>query len=141
MSPENVTRAKDVTLAAASASLARSHGCEGHYALRTMVLIGAIFLAVFVLPQPWGVVAVAAALTIEVAEAAFWVWLSKRRRAQVGAEALVGALAEVVTPCRPDGNVRVQGELWRARCEPGADVGERVRVRALDGLTLLVDPA
>jgi membrane-bound serine protease (ClpP class) len=76
-----------------------------------------------------------------VGEAAFWVWVSKRRRVQVGAEALVGAVAEVVSECRPEGSVRVQGELWRARCEHGADAGERVRIRALDGLTLVVDPA
>ena len=105
-----------------------------------MALIAAIFLAVFVLPQPWGVLAVAAGLAIEVAEAVFWVWLSKRRRAQVGAEALLGAIAEVVTACRPEGSVRIHGELWRARCDGGADAGDRVRVRGLDGLTLLVDP-
>ncbi len=105
-----------------------------------MALIAAIFLAVFVLPHPWGVVAVAAGLAIEIGESAFWVWLSKRRRAQVGAEALLGAVAEVVTACRPEGSVRVGGELWRARCDHGADAGERVRVRALDGLTLLVEP-
>ena len=50
----------------------------------------------------------------------------------------MGAAAEVVEPCFPDGWVRVGGELWRARCEAGADVGARVRVRAVDGLTLLV---
>lgn len=105
-----------------------------------MALIAAIFLAVFVLPQPWGVVAVATGLTIEIAEAVLWVKLSRRRRVQVGAEALVGALADVVTPCFPEGSVRVAGELWRARCEPGANAGERVRVRALDGLTLVVEP-
>jgi membrane-bound serine protease (ClpP class) len=37
--------------------------------------------------------------------------------------------------------VRLQGELWRARCAEGADAGEQVRVVALDGLTLLVEPA
>jgi membrane protein implicated in regulation of membrane protease activity len=47
----------------------------------------------------------------------------------------------VVTRCAPLGQVRLQGELWRARCEEGADPGERVRVRALDGLTLVVERA
>jgi len=32
--------------------------------------------------------------------------------------------------------VRVNGELWRAR---GAEAGERVRVRTVDGLTLEVE--
>ena len=105
-----------------------------------MLLAGAILLAVFVLPEPWGLAAVAGAGVIEVGEAWFWIRLSKRRPVQTGAEALVGAQAEVVSPCRPDGQVRVLGELWRARCEVGADSGETVRVRALDGLTLIVEP-
>ena len=106
-----------------------------------MVLVGAIVLALFVLPAPWGLVAVAAALVVEVGETAFWIWLSKRRRPQVGAEALIGARAEVVAPCRPVGSVRVVGELWRARCDAGADRGEIVHDRALDGLTLIVERA
>ncbi len=104
-----------------------------------MALIAAIFLAVFVVPRPWGAAVVAGGLLVEIGEAAFWVRISQRRRAQVGAEALVGAIAEVVVPCHPDGSVRVAGELWRARCDGGADSGERVRIRALDGLTLLVE--
>jgi membrane protein implicated in regulation of membrane protease activity len=105
-----------------------------------VVLVGAILLALFVLPSPWGLVAVLAALVVEVGETAFWIWLSKRRRPQVGAEALIGAQAVVVAPCRPLGSVRVAGELWQARCEDGADRGDVVRVLALDGLTLVVDP-
>jgi membrane protein implicated in regulation of membrane protease activity len=101
----------------------------------------AILLALFLLPSPWGVVTVAAAVVFEVGEAAFWVWVSRRRRAQVGAEALIGATAQVVEPCRPEGLVRIHGELWRARCNAGADAGETVRVVALDGLTLVVAAA
>jgi membrane protein implicated in regulation of membrane protease activity len=105
-----------------------------------VILVGAIFLALFVLPSPWGLIAVLGALVVEVGETAFWIWLSKRRRPQVGAEALIGASAEVVTPCRPLGTVRVAGELWRARCEQGADRGDTVRVKSMDGLTLDVEP-
>lgn len=105
-----------------------------------MILVAAILLALFVVPAPWGVVLVVGALIVEVAETAFWIWLSKRRRPQVGAETMIGAEAEVVAPCRPVGSVRVAGELWRARCDGGADRGDVVRVRALEGLTLLVDP-
>ncbi len=105
-----------------------------------MALIAAIFLAVLVLPSPWGALAVAGGLVVEIGEAAFWVRISQRRRAQVGAEALVGAIARVVEPCRPEGSVRVHGELWRARCDEGADAGARVRVRAVEGLVLVVEP-
>ena len=106
-----------------------------------MVLAAAILLALFVVPAPWGLVLVVGALVVEVGEAAFWIWLSKRRRPQVGAEALIGARAVVVSPCRPLGTVRVSGELWRARCELGADRGDAVRIRSLEGLTLVVEPA
>src|SRR5918994_1061670 len=104
-----------------------------------MIFVGAILLAVFVLSQPWGIVVVSVAAVVEVAETVFWIWLSRRRRVQMGPETLVGAVGSVVSACRPLGQVRLAGELWQARCEAGADVGERVRVKALDGLTLLVE--
>ena len=107
-----------------------------------MLLVAAVLLAVFVVPSPWNALLVAAAATVEAAEVWLFVRLSRRRRAQVGVEALVGTLAEVVEDCRPEGRVRVAGELWRARAEHGdALAGERVRIRAVaDGLTLLVEP-
>ena len=104
-----------------------------------MLLLGAILLAVFVLPDQWALPVVLAAAVIEVAETFFWLWYTKRRRVQMGPETLVGAVGQVVTPCRPLGQIRVQGELWRARCAEGADAGEHVRVTALDGLTLQVE--
>ncbi len=104
-----------------------------------MALVVAVLLAIFVLPAPWDYAAVAAGGAIEVGEAAFWWRWTHRRRPAVGAEALVGVIAVVEEPCRPDGRVRLHGELWSARCEEGADAGERVRVRGIDGLTLLVE--
>lgn len=106
-----------------------------------MLLVAAILLAVYVLPAPWDLPVVAVAAAVELGETFFWIRLSRRRRIQMGPETLIGASAEVVAACRPTGQVRVQGELWRARCPEGADVGERVRVRELDGLTLVVEPA
>ncbi len=105
-----------------------------------MLLVLAIVAAIFWLPSPWGVVAVAAAGVVETAESVLLIWWSKRRRAQVGAETLLGMHGIVVTPCRPNGQVRVQGELWTARCDAGAEPGDTVRIRAVDGLTLIVDP-
>ena len=106
-----------------------------------MLLVGAILLAVFVLPGRWAVAVVALAAVVEVVETLFWIWLSRRGKVKMGPETLVGAVAQVVTPCAPLGQVRLQGELWRARCEEGAEPGERVRVQALDGLTLVVERA
>ena len=105
-----------------------------------MLFAGAVLLAVFVLERPWDVVALAVAAIVEVAETLFWIRLSRRGRPHVGPEALVGARAEVVSACRPDGQVRIQGELWRAHSVLGADPGDSVRVRSIGGLTLLVEP-
>jgi membrane protein implicated in regulation of membrane protease activity len=104
-----------------------------------VALLVGILLAVLVLPTPWDYVAVGAGGAIEAGEAALWWRWTHRRRPAVGAEALIGAQAVVVEACRPLGRVRVAGELWRARCDDGADAGETVVIRALDGLTLVVD--
>ena len=106
-----------------------------------MTVLVALLLALFVLPHPWGIAAIVGALVVEVGEAWFWIWLSRRRRVVVGTEALVGADAVVVTACRPDGHVRIAGELWRAHCEAGVDAGQRVRILGVSGLTLEVEAA
>jgi membrane protein implicated in regulation of membrane protease activity len=104
-----------------------------------MLLLGGILLAVFVLPSPWGIVAVLVGGVTDVAESLILLRWSRRRRVATGTQALVGARARVVTPCRPVGQVRVAGELWAARSTAGADPGDEVVVRGVDGLTLLVD--
>jgi membrane protein implicated in regulation of membrane protease activity len=108
---------------------------------RLTLLVGAVILALLLLPPTWDVPVVLAAAVVEIGEAFLWVRLSRRGRVRMGPETLVGAAAEVVVPCRPNGQVRVQGELWRARCDEGADAGEQVLVRALEGLTLVVERA
>jgi membrane protein implicated in regulation of membrane protease activity len=106
-----------------------------------VILVLALVLAFFVLSPPWSYLAVIAAAIVETAEAALFVWWTKRRRPAVGAEALVGRLAEAVSPLRPVGRVRLDGELWSARCDAGAEPGDAVRVVGLDGLVLAVERA
>lgn len=105
-----------------------------------MLLLLAILLAVFVLDEPWSWFAVAGAGVLELAEAWLFIRWSQRRRSVVGAEALIGRVAVVAADCMPSGQVRIAGELWRARCIAGAAAGDEVVVRALDGLTLVVEP-
>jgi membrane-bound serine protease (ClpP class) len=106
-----------------------------------VALVVALFLALFVLDAPWGLIVVVGATFLELGEVLFWFWYTKRRRVQVGAETLIGLEGVVVTPCRPRGQVRLQGEIWDARCDAGAAAGERVRVVGRDGLTLAVEAA
>jgi membrane protein implicated in regulation of membrane protease activity len=104
-----------------------------------VLLVLAIVAVLVWIERPWSYVVVGVAAAIEIGEAWFWWWLSHRRRPAVGVETLVGARATVVSPCRPLGQVRVQGELWEARCERGADIGEAVEVVAVERLTLVVE--
>jgi membrane-bound serine protease (ClpP class) len=59
-----------------------------------------------------------------------------------GADEMVGATGDVRVTLDPEGQVFVDGALWQARAKDGAriDAGNRVRVDAMDGLTLLVEP-
>ncbi|HEX8958799.1 MAG TPA: NfeD family protein [Solirubrobacterales bacterium] len=62
---------------------------------------------------------------------------------RTGYEELTGALAEARTALDPEGQVWIEGALWRARLAgDGASLrpGDRVRVEAVDGLTLVVRP-
>jgi membrane-bound serine protease (ClpP class) len=104
-----------------------------------VLFVVAVILAILVVPAPWGLVLIGAAGVVEIGESYIWMRISQRHRVKVGAETLIGSTAEVAAACRPEGQVRIQGELWRARCEEGADPGDRVRVVARDDLTLLVE--
>jgi membrane-bound serine protease (ClpP class) len=55
---------------------------------------------------------------------------------------MVGAVGEVRSPLDPEGQIFINGALWRARRTGPGDIGpgNRVRVRAVDGLTLEVEP-
>ena len=107
-----------------------------------MLLLGAL-LVLFFAPSPWNVIGLVAGLVLWLGEV-FVVYRTVRgKKVQTGAETLVGRRAEVVTPCLPEGQVRLSGEseIWRARCAEGATQGETVRVVAVDGLTLIVEGA
>jgi membrane protein implicated in regulation of membrane protease activity len=47
----------------------------------------------------------------------------------------------VVSPCRPEGQVRLDGEIWAARSASGAAIHDSVSVGGRDRLTLIVEPA
>jgi membrane-bound serine protease (ClpP class) len=89
-------------------------------------------------------VAVGAALGSFTLFAASKALSARRAPPRGGIQDLVGLPATVKVPLDPEGQVYVEGALWRARATgfpsaPGP--GERVRVRAVEDLTLEVEPA
>jgi membrane-bound serine protease (ClpP class) len=103
------------------------------------MLVVLAIVGLFLLPAPWGVVALAVAVGVEVLEVVFWRRFLRRYRLRVGPETLIGLRAEVVQPCAPVGLVRVRGEIWNARASLPVGVGETVTVAGMDGLTLRVE--
>jgi len=89
-------------------------------------------------PLRWLVIGAGA--VVEVGEAAFMIRWSRRGRPAVGPEALIGRRAIAATDCAPDGQVRIDGEIWSARCEAGCRAGDAVTVTGVGGLTLMVAP-
>ena len=105
-----------------------------------MLFLIALVLAIFVLPSPWGIVAVVAAIVLDLVEVGVGLWWNRRRKATVGVELLIGLTAIAVGELRPIGQIKVNGEIWSAHCDDGCDAGAAVVVRAIDGLTLSVAP-
>jgi membrane-bound serine protease (ClpP class) len=56
---------------------------------------------------------------------------------------MVGEVAQARSAIVPGstGTVAVHGEIWQARSGAGVAAGQAVRVVAVEGLTLLVEPA
>jgi len=64
-------------------------------------------------------------------------------RVRTGTEELVGSSGEARTSINPAGRVWLAGTIWSARLAAEAEpvrAGDRVRVEAVDGLTLVVRP-
>jgi membrane-bound serine protease (ClpP class) len=62
---------------------------------------------------------------------------------RTGTEEMVGSTAEARTSIDPDGRVWLGGTIWSARLAERATpirLGDKVRVEAVDGLTLVVRP-
>ncbi len=77
-----------------------------------------------------------AALVIFVGRNAFKHW---KRGAVSGVDALVGSEATVVEDFSGHGRVRTGGELWKAECETPLAKDDKVVVREMNGLTLIVE--
>lgn len=69
-----------------------------------------------------------------------WIILKKKRKAFSGKEALLGEVGIVKEWEDTEGMVFVHGELWRATSEDALSPGDKVEVKSVDRLTLIVKP-
>jgi membrane-bound serine protease (ClpP class) len=89
------------------------------------------------LPLIVGLALASAAFTMMVTGLA----LRQRRKPVVsGRELLIGSVGEALEPFTGDGAVRVMGERWQAHSRVPVVAGQPVRVTAIDGLQLEIEP-
>jgi len=63
-------------------------------------------------------------------------WRDRRARPHTGAEGMLGKIGVTITAVHEHGTVRVHGELWNARSRQVIPPDRRVRIEAVEGLTL-----
>lgn len=97
-----------------------------------MSLIVGGTLAWIFLDPPWSIVVIAVLVAVEIGELFLWRW-AWRLRPRSGTETIVGETGVLASP----GRVRIRGTSYPARVLDG-DPGDRVRVEALEGMTLVV---
>jgi membrane-bound serine protease (ClpP class) len=103
-----------------------------------VLTIGTI-LAIMFLDWPWHALVILGLVAFEGLEIALFLKLRKMRTI-IGAEAMAGATGVALTDCRPNGQVKLKGQVWRARCPQGVDAGEEIRVTKMEGIFLEVEP-
>lgn len=101
-----------------------------------MTIIGAL-LAYFFLEGTWRIVVIVGLLLSDVVEIAIWLrW--RKRKAITGAEAMVGMPGIVLNDLHPEGQVKVQGQIWKAIADESLERGDAIEVTGVEGLRLRV---
>jgi membrane-bound serine protease (ClpP class) len=120
-----------------------SHGVLAAGGIVAMV-IGAMIL----IDSPWPAARIhlSTALSVTVPLAVITVILLRlalaahRRKAVTGDVGMIDAVGVAQTDLAPEGKIFVHGEIWEARARERIPKGARIRVRAIKGLTLEVEP-
>jgi membrane-bound serine protease (ClpP class) len=90
--------------------------------------------------SPWVAIAVSAGfggITVFLVRLAV---RARRRKARLGADALVGSAASAMEALNPEGHVLVEGEIWRAVASEPMPAGARLRVVGHEEFLLRVEP-
>jgi len=69
-----------------------------------------------------------------------WFFKNKNKKSKYGVTGMVGKVVEVKRWNKTEGQVTVNGELWRAVCDVPLTVGDKARIIDITGLTLKLKP-
>lgn len=70
----------------------------------------------------------------------FWFILKGRKKSDYNVTGMVGKIAEIKQWNTTEGQVLVNGELWKAVCETPLPVGSKTEILGIEGLTLRMKP-
>jgi membrane-bound serine protease (ClpP class) len=120
-----------------------SHGILGAGGAVAMIL-GAVLLIDSPLPEMQIHLSTAVALALPFAVITVFlltlVLRARTRKAATGDVGMVGEIGVAHTPLNPSGKVFVHGEFWNAVCSTPVEAGTSIRVSAVEGLSLKVEP-
>ena len=105
------------------------------------LLLAPFFGLVLFFLLPWQTALLLYGAIIAVSLFIYWkVMLSQMRRPMIGTRAMVGQYAIVLNAGTGTTSVRFHDEIWRAYSKETLEVGQKVVIRAVEGLTLVVAP-
>jgi membrane-bound serine protease (ClpP class) len=120
-----------------------SHGILGIGGTICMV-IGALLLVDGPIPEMRVNPGIALAVSVPFAAIAIFlmtlVLRARKTNISTGSEGMIGELGVARTQVASDGKVFVHGEIWNASAQAPISEGATVRVRAVDGLRVIVEP-
>ena len=129
-----------VIIEAATTALATVWFAAGALVAMIMDLCGA--------PHNLQIIVMAAVSVVTFVICMIWIRpkLESLRRANVqrtNADRLIGMEGVVIVPVNPvegKGQVKVEGQVWSAKSEDAIKEGTKVKIRAIEGVKLIVDP-
>lgn len=83
---------------------------------------------------------------VSLTSAAFFIFVigaavkSRFRPVVSGSEEMIGARGVAIANFNGKGSVRIRGEIWQARCTAHVNEGDKVRITAINGLFLEIEP-
>jgi membrane-bound serine protease (ClpP class) len=118
-----------------------------HGALAAGGILAMVLGALILVDSPWpqarihlstalGVTVPLAVITVLLMRLA---WVAQKGKALAGAEGLIDSVGIAQTDVGAEGKVLILGEIWNARADGTIPKGAHVRVRKVEGLTLVVE--
>jgi membrane-bound serine protease (ClpP class) len=121
-------------------------GGLGALAIAGIVCLTFGMLTLVAAPVPEMGVKPLVAIAISAAFGVITVWLvqlavrARRRKARLGADALIGSRATAMEPLSPVGHILVEGEIWQAVASEPLPAGAALVVVGKDHMVLRVEP-